>query len=151
MHTATLRRDAVRLRGSIGLSVLQFASPSPPRLGHDASEDWSACARACTIALLNRVIFLLLRIRSWIPAIILGLSSVQDEAPAMHTPRHIILSTTIILGLSAQGTSDVPNSFPHAWPGQPKGNFSPAWQNCEFTPCLQGIAHILNGCSQTLK
>ncbi|KAJ7812359.1 alpha/beta-hydrolase [Mycena olivaceomarginata] len=47
--------------------------------------------------------------------------------------RHIILSTTIILGLSldalAQGTSDVPNSFPHAWPGQPKGNFSPEWQN----------------------
>ncbi|KAJ7812365.1 alpha/beta-hydrolase [Mycena olivaceomarginata] len=51
----------------------------------------------------------------------------------MHTPRHIILSTTIILGLSldalAQGTSGVPNSFPHASPGQPKGNFSPEWQN----------------------
>ncbi|KAJ7354412.1 alpha/beta-hydrolase [Mycena albidolilacea] len=66
----------------------------------------------------------------------------------MHTPRHIILSTTILLGLSlntlAQGTNDIPNSFPHAWPGQPKGNFSPEWQNYfEVTDKLPNITSTL--------
>ncbi|KAJ7878005.1 alpha/beta-hydrolase [Mycena olivaceomarginata] len=66
----------------------------------------------------------------------------------MHTPRHIILSTTIILGLSldalAQVTNDVPNLFPHAWPGQPKGNFSPEWQNYfEVTDKLPNITGTL--------
>ncbi|KAJ7831716.1 alpha/beta-hydrolase [Mycena olivaceomarginata] len=66
----------------------------------------------------------------------------------MHTPRHIILLTTIILGLSlnalGQGTNGVPNSFPHAWPGQPKGNFSPEWQNYfEVTDKLPNITGTL--------
>lgn len=33
------------------------------------------------------------------------------------------------LGL-AQSQSSIPNTFPHAWPGQPNGTFSPAWQQC---------------------
>ncbi|KAI0705478.1 alpha/beta-hydrolase [Earliella scabrosa] len=47
--------------------------------------------------------------------------------------RSVIL--TLLLFLSqcstsfAQATLTPPNSFPHAWPGQPKSAFSPAWQN----------------------
>lgn len=33
------------------------------------------------------------------------------------------------LGL-AQSQSSIPNTFPHAWPGQPNETFSPAWQKC---------------------
>ncbi|KAI0327526.1 alpha/beta-hydrolase [Cubamyces sp. BRFM 1775] len=44
-----------------------------------------------------------------------------------------------IIGL-AQGQQVPPNSFPHAWPGQPKGDFSTAWQKYfEVTEPLPGI------------
>ncbi|KAJ7200472.1 Alpha/Beta hydrolase protein [Mycena haematopus] len=46
----------------------------------------------------------------------------------------LVLSTAIILAglpatILAQGAPGVPNSFPHSWPGQPKGDFSPEWQS----------------------
>ncbi|OSD00457.1 alpha/beta-hydrolase [Trametes coccinea BRFM310] len=40
----------------------------------------------------------------------------------------------------ALGQQVPPNSFPHAWPGQPKGDFSPEWQKYfEVTDALPGI------------
>ncbi|EIW57736.1 alpha/beta-hydrolase [Trametes versicolor FP-101664 SS1] len=43
------------------------------------------------------------------------------------------------LGL-AQSQSSIPNTFPHAWPGQPNGTFSPAWQQYfEVTEKLPSI------------
>ncbi|KAI9056434.1 alpha/beta-hydrolase [Trametes sanguinea] len=42
---------------------------------------------------------------------------------------------TLVLGQQVP-----PNSFPHAWPGQPKGDFSPEWQKYfEVTAPLPGI------------
>ncbi|KAI0643827.1 alpha/beta-hydrolase [Trametes meyenii] len=41
---------------------------------------------------------------------------------------------------NTRGQSIPPNSFPHTWPGQPKGDFSPAWQRYfEVTDTLPGI------------
>ena len=34
-------------------------------------------------------------------------------------------------GVSAQRGETVPNSFPHAYPGIPSGDFSQEWQDCE--------------------
>ena len=42
-----------------------------------------------------------------------------------------LFSSQICLLARGQQTLTPPNSFPHAWPGQPKGAFSPAWQKCE--------------------
>ncbi|KAH9847538.1 alpha/beta-hydrolase [Lenzites betulinus] len=41
-----------------------------------------------------------------------------------------LLVTLAFSGLALGQTSqaNVPNTFPHAWPGQPNGTFSPAWQ-----------------------
>ncbi|KAI0682067.1 alpha/beta-hydrolase [Cerioporus squamosus] len=48
---------------------------------------------------------------------------------------------TVVLG---QGNSGVPNTFPHAWPGQPKGNFSTEWQSYfEVTEKLPNITGAL--------
>ena len=62
--------------------------------------------------------------------------------------RSVIL--TLLLFLSqcstslAQATLTPPNSFPHAWPGQPKSAFSPAWQNCKSSSQYrQVLAHRL--------
>ena len=62
--------------------------------------------------------------------------------------RSVIL--TLLLFLSqcstslAQATLTPPNSFPHAWPGQPKSAFSPAWQNCKSSSQYrQVLAHSL--------
>ncbi|KAI0672407.1 alpha/beta-hydrolase [Trametes maxima] len=47
---------------------------------------------------------------------------------------------TLYLTGNAWGQSNPPNSFPHAWPGQPKRDFSPAWQRYfEVTDPLPGI------------
>ncbi|KAH9848633.1 alpha/beta-hydrolase [Lenzites betulinus] len=49
------------------------------------------------------------------------------------------LATLILAGV-ALGQLVPPNSFPHVWPGQPKGDFSPAWQSFfEVKESLQGI------------
>ncbi|OSC99902.1 alpha/beta-hydrolase [Trametes coccinea BRFM310] len=51
----------------------------------------------------------------------------------------------LVLGLSrcalGQGSqSSIPNTFPHAWPGQPNGTFSPDWQSYfEVTQKLPNI------------
>ncbi|KAK7691074.1 hypothetical protein QCA50_006177 [Cerrena zonata] len=38
--------------------------------------------------------------------------------------------------------SSIPNTWPHAWPGQPKGDFSPKWQKYfEVTHPLPNITH----------
>ncbi|KAI0753313.1 alpha/beta-hydrolase [Daedaleopsis nitida] len=46
--------------------------------------------------------------------------------------RKIVLTILLLCGQSllahAQQPQVPPNSFPHAWPGQPKAAFSPAWQ-----------------------
>ncbi|KAI0694640.1 alpha/beta-hydrolase [Cerioporus squamosus] len=48
---------------------------------------------------------------------------------------------TVVLG---QGNSGVPNTFPHAWPGQPKGNFGTEWQSYfEVTEKLPNITGSL--------
>ncbi|KAI0775028.1 alpha/beta-hydrolase [Trametes elegans] len=65
----------------------------------------------------------------------------------MHT-----LLLTLIAGATAfagcalgQGNqSSVPNTFPHAWPGQPNGTFSPEWQDYfEVTQKLPNITGAL--------
>ncbi|TFK74999.1 alpha/beta-hydrolase [Pluteus cervinus] len=40
----------------------------------------------------------------------------------------IVLALACTLPVISQD-ADLPNSFPHAYPGQPKGDFSPEWQN----------------------
>ncbi|KAI8990743.1 alpha/beta-hydrolase [Trametes punicea] len=41
---------------------------------------------------------------------------------------------------TTRGQQTPPNSFPHAWPGQPKGEYSPEWQPYfEVTNALPGI------------
>ncbi|KAF7358042.1 Alpha/beta-hydrolase [Mycena venus] len=51
----------------------------------------------------------------------------------MHTAMHIVSAVFTLAVLSspvlAQGSNSIPNSFPHAWPGQPKGDFSVEWQS----------------------
>ena len=59
--------------------------------------------------------------------------------------------TSIILGL-ALGTfvlgqqSNIPNTWPHAWPGQPRGDFSPKWQKCEGLSSFN--LFLLNSCNR---
>ncbi|KAJ7686175.1 alpha/beta-hydrolase [Mycena rosella] len=58
------------------------------------------------------------------------------------------LTVLVTLGLSStvlgQGANSVPNSFPHAWPGEPQGPFSPKWQSYfEVTERLPNITGTL--------
>ncbi|KAI0749833.1 alpha/beta-hydrolase [Daedaleopsis nitida] len=66
----------------------------------------------------------------------------------MRPGSQILPVLTLALGLSttvfAQGSSSVPNTFPHSWPGQPKGNFSTEWQSYfEVTAKLPNITGSL--------
>ncbi|RDX43821.1 alpha/beta-hydrolase [Lentinus brumalis] len=66
----------------------------------------------------------------------------------MHTPAVLLSVLTLALGFApavrGQGNSGVPNTFPHAWPGQPKGNFSTEWQSYfEVTQKLPNITGSL--------
>ncbi|TFK91411.1 alpha/beta-hydrolase [Polyporus arcularius HHB13444] len=66
----------------------------------------------------------------------------------MHTSAVLLPVLTLALGFApavrGQGNSGVPNTFPHAWPGQPKGNFSTEWQSYfEVTQKLPNITGSL--------
>ncbi|KAJ7610136.1 alpha/beta-hydrolase, partial [Roridomyces roridus] len=51
----------------------------------------------------------------------------------------LYLSSTVL----AQSPNAIPNSFPHAWPGQPTGDFSTAWQSYfEVTEALPNITSL---------
>ncbi|KAJ7258257.1 alpha/beta-hydrolase [Mycena rebaudengoi] len=51
----------------------------------------------------------------------------------MHTATYLVSAVFTLAVLSspvlAQGSNSIPNSFPHSWPGQPKGDFSVEWQS----------------------
>ncbi|KAJ6518365.1 alpha/beta-hydrolase [Mycena vulgaris] len=47
----------------------------------------------------------------------------------MYTTTFLLLTLGLSSTVLGQGANSVPNSFPHAWPGQPQGAFSPEWQN----------------------
>ncbi|KAI0366275.1 alpha/beta-hydrolase [Pilatotrama ljubarskyi] len=39
-----------------------------------------------------------------------------------------LASSSLVLAQSSPSGPSIPNTFPHAWPGQPNGTFSPEWQ-----------------------
>ncbi|KAI0787985.1 alpha/beta-hydrolase [Fomes fomentarius] len=41
----------------------------------------------------------------------------------------LVLAVSSFVPVFGQGNSGIPNTFPHSWPGQPKGNFSTEWQS----------------------
>ena len=49
-----------------------------------------------------------------------------------------------LLASTAHSQRSVPNSFPHDYPGKPKGDFSPEWQDCRFTYTLTYARHAHN-------
>lgn len=58
----------------------------------------------------------------------------------------LALFSLILPGFSQDASSPVPNSYPHDYPGKPRGDYSPAWQNCEsscflFTCHTEGLLH----------
>ncbi|KAJ7027721.1 alpha/beta-hydrolase [Mycena alexandri] len=58
----------------------------------------------------------------------------------MYTPAILFITFRLSSVVLGQGANSVPNSFPHAWPGQPKGTFSPEWQDYfEVTETLPNI------------
>lgn len=59
------------------------------------------------------------------------------------------LCALVLVSLSS-GQLVPPNSFPHVWPGQPKGDFSPEWQNCERLLYRYTRSH-LNSCWTRLR
>ncbi|CDO76988.1 hypothetical protein BN946_scf184298.g15 [Trametes cinnabarina] len=61
----------------------------------------------------------------------------------------LVTLSFIVLGISqgalGQGSQSIPNTFPHAWPGQPNGTFSPEWQSYfEVTQKLPNITAPLS-------
>jgi carboxypeptidase D len=44
------------------------------------------------------------------------------------------LAILLVQVVRGQDSEDLPNSFPHVYPGQPSGDLSPAWQNCTSIP-----------------
>lgn len=61
------------------------------------------------------------------------------------TPKMFVKSLCALALVSlTSGQLVPPNSFPHVWPGQPKGGFSPEWQNCERLPRHYSYAIIPN-------
>ncbi|KAJ6537847.1 alpha/beta-hydrolase [Mycena capillaripes] len=62
----------------------------------------------------------------------------------MHTLTVLLISVGLSSSILGQGTNSIPNSFPHAWPGQPQGAFSPEWQRYfEVTEKLPNITGTL--------
>ncbi|KAI0671913.1 alpha/beta-hydrolase [Trametes maxima] len=62
----------------------------------------------------------------------------------MYTLFTLLLALAFFGGALGQGQSSVPNTFPHAWPGQPNGTLSPAWQSYfEVTNKLPNITGSL--------
>ncbi|KAF8892138.1 Alpha/Beta hydrolase protein [Infundibulicybe gibba] len=54
------------------------------------------------------------------------------------------LTVLIIISCALSSLGALPSTFPHAYPGQPKGDFSPAWQNYfEVTESLPNITFPL--------
>ena len=50
----------------------------------------------------------------------------------MHTLLLTLIAAFAGRALGQGNQSSVPNTFPHAWPGQPNGTFSPEWQDCTY-------------------
>lgn len=49
----------------------------------------------------------------------------------------LLASLALVVSTQAQNDNTPPNSFPHSYPGIPKGDFSPVWQNCKWlAPCF---------------
>ena len=44
----------------------------------------------------------------------------------------LLVAAGLVVSTCAQNSSDIPNSFPHDYPGKPSGDFSPEWQDCTF-------------------
>lgn len=43
-----------------------------------------------------------------------------------------ILSLALATSVFGQQQSNIPNTWPNAWPAIPSGDFSPEWQNCKY-------------------
>ena len=61
----------------------------------------------------------------------------------MVPPLFLLVSLLTTLPFVASQTTALPSSFPHAYPGQPNGDFSPTWQKC--------MSMIYLICDDTLK
>ncbi|KLO10865.1 alpha/beta-hydrolase [Schizopora paradoxa] len=63
----------------------------------------------------------------------------------MRASASLLALAALAVGVAAQTDADIPNSFPHVYPGQPSGDYSPAWQNYfQVTEPLPNVTVPLN-------